>query len=178
MEERLLGILSEYGNSLYAFCVYLAGNKDAADDLYQDMFVIFLKKAHKLAMETMTDKDINNYLMAVASNIWRNTWRKQKRQEKIFIENYCQEEIWDQREGEWPEDKVLRREKILYLRKCVDSLSPKLRQVVLLYYTGELKTGEIAKALKIPESTVRSRLFKARSRIRERLEESDYGFRP
>ena len=177
MEDRLLGVLSEYGNSLYAFCIYLAGNKDAADDLYQDMFVVFLNKVHMLEPDTMTNKDINNYLMAIASNIWRNTWRKQKRQEKIFTENYLQEEIRNQNEDECPEDKILMRERKIYLRKCVDSLSPKLRQVVLLYYTGQLKTEEIAKALKIPEATVRSRLFKARSRIRARLEESDYEFR-
>ena len=177
MEDRLLGVLSEYGNSLYAFCIYLAGNKDAADDLYQDMFVVFLNKVHMLEPDTMTNKDINNYLMAIASNIWRNTWRKQKRQEKIFTENYLQEEIRNQNGDECPEDKILMRERKIYLRKCVDSLSPKLRQVVLLYYTGQLKTEEIAKALKIPEATVRSRLFKARSRIRARLEESDYEFR-
>lgn len=177
MEERLLGVLSEYGNSLYAFCIYLAGNKDAADDLYQDMFVMFLKKVHSLAIDVMTDKDINNYLMAMASNIWRNTWRKQKRQERIFTENYLPEEILDSNEEECPEEKILMRERKIYLRKCVDSLSPKLRQVVLLYYTGQLKTEEIAKALEIPEATVRSRLFKARARIRARLEESDYEFR-
>ncbi len=64
-----------------------------ADDLYQDMFVVFLQKASELETDTMSEKEIKNYMMAVASNLWRNTRKKMKRQAKIYAEDYLSVEL-------------------------------------------------------------------------------------
>lgn len=177
MEEQLLRVLTGYGNSLYAFCIYLTGNKDMADDLYQDMFVVFLQKASELEIDTMSEKEIKNYMMAVASNLWKNTRKKMKRQEKIYAEDYLPAELLKVDQRKCPEEQVIEEERRNYIRKCVGTLSFKLQQVILLYYTGQLKTGEIASILGIAEATVRSRLCKARNKIRLKLEEGDYGFK-
>lgn len=176
LEEQLLSVLAECGSSLYAFCVYLTGNKDMADDLYQDMFVVFLQKSSVLKIDTMSQREIKNYLMAVASNIWKNTKRKQKRQEKIFVEDYLPEKLLRAGHEKLPEEQVIAEERRNCIRKCVCSLPYRLQQVILLYYTGQLKTGEIAGILGIPEATVRSRLYKARNKIRLKLEEENFGF--
>ena len=56
------------------------------------------------------------------------------------------------------------------VRAAVEALPLKLRQVVILYYTQQLSTKEIASILHIPKGTVLSRLDKARKLLRTELE--------
>ena len=46
---------------------------------------------------------------------------------------------------------------------------------LILYYLFEQPVDEIAKEIKKPPGTVKSRLFKGRSLIKKRLEELGYG---
>ncbi len=50
-------------------------------------------------------------------------------------------------------------------------LPPDMRDVVVLFYFDDLKTSDIAAALKIPDTTVRTRLNRARDRLRDVLKE-------
>lgn len=56
------------------------------------------------------------------------------------------------------------------LTDVVRSLPLELREVVLLYYYDEFKVGEIARALRIPAGTVKSRLARARAMLKARLD--------
>ncbi|WP_316608759.1 sigma-70 family RNA polymerase sigma factor [uncultured Ruminococcus sp.] len=56
------------------------------------------------------------------------------------------------------------------VRAAVEALPLKFRQVVILYYTQQLSTKEIASILHIPKGTVLSRLDKARKLLRTELE--------
>lgn len=56
------------------------------------------------------------------------------------------------------------------VRAAIENLPLKLRQVVILYYSEQLTTKEIAAVLKIPKGTVLSRLNKARKLLRLELE--------
>ena len=57
------------------------------------------------------------------------------------------------------------------LRQALDKLAPNQRQVVVLRYFAELTVPEIAGAMGVKEGTVKSRLHRALSRLREHLEE-------
>ena len=60
------------------------------------------------------------------------------------------------------------------VRRMAEELPEKYRLVVYLYYTREQKIEEIASMLHIPKGTVKSRLHKARSMIRDRMEAEGY----
>jgi RNA polymerase sigma-70 factor, ECF subfamily len=53
--------------------------------------------------------------------------------------------------------------------QALEALSPRLREVTVLFYFDDLKSEEIAGILRIPHSTVRTRLNKARERLRTLL---------
>lgn len=55
------------------------------------------------------------------------------------------------------------------LREAINSLSPKLRVVIVMKYSEEFSIKEISKALKIPEGTVKSRLSQAKDQLKEKL---------
>lgn len=54
--------------------------------------------------------------------------------------------------------------------RAVMALPPREKEAVLLKYYQQMKLGEIAQALDIPEGTVTSRLNRARDRLRRQLE--------
>lgn len=53
-------------------------------------------------------------------------------------------------------------------------LSPKLREVVLLYYWQEMGVQQIAELLKIAQSSVSNRLRRARAQLKKQLERGHY----
>jgi RNA polymerase sigma factor (sigma-70 family) len=60
--------------------------------------------------------------------------------------------------------------------RALDTLSPEHREVVVLFYFDDLRTDEIATILRVAHPTVRTRLARARERLRGIL--SDYGDEP
>lgn len=53
------------------------------------------------------------------------------------------------------------------LTKAINSLSEELRVTTVLFYFEDMSTKDIAKLLKISDGTVRSRLTRARTKLRE-----------
>ncbi|MCL4692536.1 MAG: RNA polymerase sigma factor [Candidatus Hydrogenedentes bacterium] len=56
---------------------------------------------------------------------------------------------------------------------CIRQLPPKLRQVLVLRYLEEMSCAEVAETLGIPEATVRTRVFHARKKLRDRMGEHE-----
>jgi RNA polymerase sigma-70 factor, ECF subfamily len=69
-----------------------------------------------------------------------------------------------------PSDRAIRREGDEHLMQAVASLPPKDREVVAMRHIEQLSTAAIAAALGISEAAVKSRLVRARARLRNELQ--------
>ena len=58
------------------------------------------------------------------------------------------------------------------LRRCIDALSPEHKGIIDLVYYHEMSITEASEVLKIPENTVKTRMFYARKRLSELLKEA------
>jgi RNA polymerase sigma-70 factor, ECF subfamily len=56
------------------------------------------------------------------------------------------------------------------LHRAVNTLPPKYREVLLLYYFQEMDVPATASSLSLPEGTVKARLFRARDMLRAKLQ--------
>jgi len=65
---------------------------------------------------------------------------------------------------------LLDRETAQQVHRCVSQLDDKIRLPLILYYFRELSLQDTAEILGIPVGTVKSRLYKARSVLRNKLE--------
>ena len=74
------------------------------------------------------------------------------------------------------ESEVLARIRDGVLRRIMEELPEKFRIPVILYYTCDVSLEEISKIMKKPVGTIKSRLHKARSIIKKRLEEQGYEY--
>ena len=68
-----------------------------------------------------------------------------------------------------PAQTVLEKERAARLWRAIDSLPDKLRITIVLSGIEEYDTREVAALLRLPEGTVKSRLFLARQRLKELL---------
>lgn len=159
-----------YGTEIYSFCKALSRSGQEADDLYQDTFL----KAMELKKKIDCGQNPKSYLLSVAVRLWKNRRRKYAWRRRICEERVYAEEIsgqaWEDEEQS-PEEWLLAREEAAAVRRAVEKLPERQRVIVLLYYMEELSVAQIAGIVKIPEGTVKSRLYQARKSLQAELED-------
>ncbi len=165
--------IRDYGRELYSFCLYLTGNVQEAEDLYQDTFL----KALELRERMDAQYNPKSYLISVALHLWKNKKRKYAWRMRIAGTRQLVEACTEDEQAAEPgsceasvEEQILQKELMLQVRKAVAELEEKYRIPVYLYYTAQLSVGEISRILKIPEGTVKTRLHKARKLLKTKLE--------
>lgn len=158
-----------YGRDIYTFCSQITGNRQEAEDLYQDTFL----KAMELQEKMDYGQNPRSYLVSVALRIWKNRRRKYAWRQRIAGTCALTEEAVKgcvEEQEHSAEDAVLEWERERQVQKAVGELSEKYRVVVYLYYTLQLSVEEISQVVRIPMGTVKSRLHKARTLLKKKLE--------
>ena len=162
-------LVEQYSDSVYRYCKSIAYTPEDAEDLYQQTFL----KAFELHKKISLEKNPKAYLLSIATNIWKNHKSMYARRERIAPTVSSELEgvqIEDIRSDQDVLEQVVKEEQLELLRKCVANLPEKQRQVITLFYAGELSLEEISKVLKIPKGTVKSRLHKAKEELRNEME--------
>ena len=73
-----------------------------------------------------------------------------------------------------PEEMILEQDQNRKLKELVLQLKPAYRIPISLYYAGEKSVKEIADIMKIPQGTVKRRLFHVRKILRKMMEDAGY----
>lgn len=112
--------------------------------------------------------DARPWLFGIAVNLLRHHYRREERELRAYARTGADPLAAEEpalarldAEAAWP-----------LVGQSLAELTPIEREVLLLYAWAELNYDEIALALEIPAGTVRSRLNRARTRLRELLAES------
>jgi len=133
------------------------------DDVVQDIFM----KAWAARNRFRGDANPSTWLTRIAVNHLSS--RRRSLRARIAAMG-----IWRTRrpaEPVQPEARLASKEAEERAAQCVRRLSPKLRTVFVLRYLEDMSAAEVSETLKIPESTVRTRAFHARKRLREMMKD-------
>lgn len=169
--QELERAIALYGREIYSFCLRLTGNKESADDLYQDTFL----KATEKMEHIKSDGNLKSYLLSVAIRLWKNQKRKYAWRNRIApIVELKEENGIDTGTGEDILQDYISEEQKDIVRKAVEMLPDKYKFPVLLHYMEDMIISEVAKVLKIPPGTVKSRLSAARKYLEKELEEYNH----
>lgn len=159
-------------DAVYRFSIRLTrGDEDAAEDLVQETFL----RAHRFWHTFERGTNAKSWLFTIC----RNTYLKEKqrlrsRREQPASDLDARVEALSaasafERATTSPEEDLFNRLIDDQVVSAIDALPDEYREVLVLSDLGDLKYAEIAEVLDIPIGTVRSRLFRARSRLQERL---------
>ena len=124
-----------------------------AEDLTQETFIALLKSAPRYEVRA----PFRSFLFGIAFNLLAEERRRARPSGSA-----------DQLPGLAADGPDL--DVVMHVRQAIASLDPIDRDVLLLREFETLSYAEIAAALDVPLNTVRSRLFRARMAVRERLQ--------
>jgi len=142
-----------------------------AEDALQDAYLA----AHRALAGFRGESSLSTWLSRLVSNECLARLRKKTRRDNIFPIGALDAEIDpelamdDTRQPEPPDRALVRTQMRGLLERCLDDLPQAFRSVFVLRAVEELSVEETAQVLGIPEATVRSRHFRARSLLREAL---------
>lgn len=176
-KEELEQFILKYGETLMKFCKITTNDSELAWELYQDTMLRLVEHYKKLDIS----ENVKAWAISTAINLWKNkkrkyVWRKRiAKQEsyEVHMENEFQIFDYANFSGEQdnsPEDTAIKNELIRFVQSQVRELPEKYRIVVYLYYTADMKIKDIAALCEIPESTVKSRLIKAKKILKHKIE--------
>lgn len=157
-------LINAYSPSVYKFCRSLTYSKEDADDLFQETFLSAFEQQTKL----FQSDNPQSFLFSTTLYLWKSIKRKYARRKKIASFEPVQDNIVGSLDTE---NDFIKQEEMERVRKLVALLPEKYKIPILLYYSVDLNVNEIAKVIKIPVGTVKSRLFKARKLIEKGLED-------
>ncbi len=171
-------IVQLYARRLYLLAYRLTANRAEAEDLSQETLV-----RGYLAIERFRgESDFYTYLYRTLLNLWKNQIRSRRRWRLVSLGSDPRRDAREAENGAMPardlrdpspgpHERLVESEQSARLHKALLELDPDFRAVLILRVAEGLEYEEIAEALGIPVGTVRSRLARARSRIRDLMSE-------
>jgi len=159
---RFGALFDRHATILYRYLVRRVG-RDQADALLGDLFLIAFEKRGTYDCERPNARP---WLYGIATNLIARHRRSEARRIRASARLLAQQKA-DRDETDIVSAALDARELWPHVADAVTALPAKERDVLLLYVWEELSYDEIAAALDLPVGTVRSRLNRARTRLRE-----------
>jgi len=163
-------LVSRYERKIFRVTMNITRNQQDAEDSMQDAFL----KAYSHLKDFGGDSRFYTWLVRIAANEALMRLRKRRPNVVSLDEPLDGEEDLMPREVEdWgpsPLDRFAQTEMRGILENAIDALAPDFRTVFVLRDIEELSTEETAKALNISVPAVKSRLLRARLKLREKLD--------
>lgn len=155
-------IVKRYQGSVYNVCYRFMGERQLAEDLTQDAFI----RAHQRLDSYDDDRPFGPWIRRVAANLCINELNRNK--QLVFSLNEQMDTPTDQL-TRGPEEAQVEREQRHSVRQAILELPANYRAVIELRHFHDLSYKEIAEALSIPLSDVKSHLYRARQTLARRL---------
>ena len=163
-EFDLTSVVRTYSDLLFRVAHSILRSRSEAEDVVQEVFLRVIEHRSKLSQI----RDLRVWLVRIAWN--KALDRRRRIRPDQMDESFASALI----ARDLPADEVLsERHRMETLLREIDRLPPKERQVLLLSAIDELGTAEMAAVLDRSESAIRALLFRARTRLRERIERGE-----
>ncbi|MCR2823632.1 sigma-70 family RNA polymerase sigma factor [Lederbergia panacisoli] len=157
------GIMSEYGDRLTKLAYNYTKDWNLAEDIVQDVFIACYKEYENI------DKIISfkAWIFRITINKCKDLLKSSLFKRVVTNSNL----LTFTKSSELPPEMVLiKNSEEEYLSTCVLELPIKYREVITLYYYEELSIEEISEILKINKNTIKTRMSRARVKLKILLE--------
>ena len=171
--EAFAVLFDRHSKKVYNHCFRRSADWSMAEDLTS---VVFLEAWRKRRQVRLHGDSVLPWLLAVANNCLRNAQRSRRRYHRLLAKLPRPEDTppLDVQASDRLDDEVSMRRLILELRQ----LTTEDQEVIALCDWSGLSYEEASTALEIPVGTVKSRLSRARTRLRELMDPAEAGARP
>lgn len=156
--ERYEQKLSRYGRKFFS-------DGEDIKDLVQDIFL----RSYENIQSFDPELKFSSWIYRIAHNTFVNYLKKKSRTPLIFVDfdTFLAHPVYEdptEREREWKELEIM-------FAECLDKISIKYREILVLYYSEGMAYKDIADILKIPQGTVGIRVKRGREALAKACEQ-------
>ena len=158
-------IFDRYQRKVLLTAWRILGNREDARDAAQEVFL----RVYKYLGRFRSDQDFAAWLYRIIVNVCRDHARKRGRRDQFtsYETEHRLGSFDSMASGEDVEASLLRSQQQALIADALDSLSVKERAAIVLRDLEGLTTEEVARALGSSQTTVRSQISTARSKIKK-----------
>ena len=172
IEQTLAGNQSAYADLVkrhqrfvFTLAMRFSKSREDAEEIAQDCFI----KAYRSLAAYQRQSKFTTWLYTIVYHT-AMTFLRKKRVATDSIDDegtYIQVE---NHESAYDADNVENKSRSFYLNQAIEQLLPDDATIITLFYKGEQSLEEIAQTLGMEANTVKVKLFRARQRLKEKLE--------
>lgn len=157
-------LVTAYEKNVYNLALRMVGDPDDAADITQETFI----KAYRAIGSFRGDSKFSSWIYRIASNVCLDFLRSRSRRAQVplsFENEDAEGEIELPDMSQNPEKVLMKKLSMEAVRRGMEKLPPKQRQILVLRELCGLSYAELAQTLSVEEGTVKSRIFRARKRL-------------
>ena len=160
--DELEALVRDHAGFVYRIAYAVLRNRPDAEDAAQETFVRVLR--HRQQLPEVRDQ--RAWLARIA---WRVALDRRRRAPEVPLEEAARAVRALRAAGASAEQLAADSQMLALLERLIASLPRELREALTLSTVEEMSSAEVAAALAIPEASVRTRVFRARQLLREKL---------
>lgn len=151
----------EFWDKLEHFCARLCRDESRAEDLAQEVFLKALM--NRLLIESFNARQCKAWLFATARNLYCDQVRRAAKERELM------EALLPDGDEEPADETASAAVGLSDLESLMGTLTPADRMLFELWYTEGYNASELGEMLKLPPGTVRTRLLKIRTKLKDEL---------
>ena len=162
-------LIEQYHFRLFRYLLYVTGNKERAEDFFQETWIRVLERGHQYDGKSKFEV----WLFAIARHLVID-WHRSKKPQSLDTLTDPEREHPLQLVNEnavSPLHQVLGQENEEIVQTSLQKIPAIYREVLVLRFQEELQIDEMAGVLSIPLSTVKSRLYRGLQALRGALQQ-------
>ncbi|MFO7627535.1 MAG: sigma-70 family RNA polymerase sigma factor [Candidatus Fermentibacteraceae bacterium] len=162
-EDAFSEIMDRFSKPVYSLLLRMLGNEDDAEELLQVTFC----RVYRYRANYDPERPLVTWIFTIASNLAKKEWRRRSRWNSVPLENA----VVSTQEVDSPHDREGSRDLQLKLERAISLLPHHYREPFLLREKEGLSYDEISEILNIRIGTVKSRINRARTALRDTLQD-------
>ena len=166
-------IVRRHGDSLLGYLMHMTGDREQAEDLFQETFKRVHEKSH-----TFKGSRFKSWLFKIATNVTYDGFRKKQRTESRGVKVNFNTENSENMVSTTPADNsfnpsvaTVKAEQVEQVRKAVESLPDKQKAALVMTYYQHLSYREVASVLDCSVGTVKTQMYRALKTLAQILPE-------
>lgn len=159
-------LVARWEDRIRGACYRFLGSEEEARDVAQEAFL----KAYRAIGGFKREARFSSWLYQIATNLCRDRLRRRRTRATVSLEEMEETggAIAETRPG--ADERLLQDDLARVVRRAIEALAEEQREVLILKEYEGLTFLEIAQALDVPVSTVKTRLYRGLGQLRQRLE--------
>ncbi len=164
-QDAFADIVYAYQDAVYNLCYRMLGERSEAEDAAQEAFL----RAYLNLTRYDPARSFKTWVLSIASNYCIDRLRRRRLQWMSLDDEPVADRLALHSDDPEPEPATLSKEQSIAIQGLLNELSPDYRAVVVLRYWYDYSYAEIADIMDTTESAVKSRLFRARQALADKL---------